>query len=139
MTIKTALLVQKTKTSLVTDILPNISFFLRNKLHSFKISRKLQIYFISKVNYSFKPYKYELYFFNIIDIFHIIIINSIYYIIYIYINTVISFSPDFIFIFIVLRLISDSKYFFVFPDSMDVQGDYDPCDASGFIKINAVR
>uniref|UniRef100_A0A3P8YB09 Argininosuccinate synthase n=1 Tax=Esox lucius TaxID=8010 RepID=A0A3P8YB09_ESOLU len=23
--------------------------------------------------------------------------------------------------------------------SMDVQGDYDPCDASGFIKINAVR
>ncbi|KAK5879056.1 hypothetical protein CesoFtcFv8_024401 [Champsocephalus esox] len=22
---------------------------------------------------------------------------------------------------------------------MDVQGDYDPCDASGFIKINAVR
>lgn len=23
--------------------------------------------------------------------------------------------------------------------SMDVQGDYDPCDASGFIRINAVR
>ncbi|KAJ8346791.1 hypothetical protein SKAU_G00281920 [Synaphobranchus kaupii] len=23
--------------------------------------------------------------------------------------------------------------------SMDVQGDYDPCDASGFIKVNAVR
>lgn len=30
-----------------------------------------------------------------------------------------------------LRLFSDS--------SMDVQGDYDPCDASGFIRINAVR
>lgn len=25
------------------------------------------------------------------------------------------------------------------PSSMDVQGDYDPCDASGFIRINAVR
>lgn len=28
---------------------------------------------------------------------------------------------------------------FYFFSSMDVQGDYDPCDASGFIRINAVR
>lgn len=25
------------------------------------------------------------------------------------------------------------------PYSMDKQGDYEPCDASGFIRINAVR
>lgn len=35
-----------------------------------------------------------------------------------------------------LRLFSSSTRW---DASMDVQGDYDPCDASGFIRINAVR
>lgn len=35
-----------------------------------------------------------------------------------------------------LRLFSSSTHY---DSSMDVQGDYDPCDASGFIRINAVR
>lgn len=33
----------------------------------------------------------------------------------------------------------DLFFHFSFHSSMDVQGDYDPCDASGFIRINAVR
>lgn len=38
------------------------------------------------------------------------------------------------------RLFSvDSTACFLTHSSMDVQGDYDPCDASGFIRINAVR
>lgn len=34
---------------------------------------------------------------------------------------------------------SPASFSISFPSSMDVQGDYDPCDASGFIRINAVR
>lgn len=34
---------------------------------------------------------------------------------------------------------SPASFLTSFCFSMDVQGDYDPCDASGFIRINAVR
>lgn len=43
-----------------------------------------------------------------------------------------------------LQIEHNLKHYFMsfsiyFLFSMDVQGDYDPCDASGFIRINAVR
>lgn len=37
------------------------------------------------------------------------------------------------------KCVSPASFLTSFHSSMDVQGDYDPCDASGFIRINAVR